>query len=279
MEEALVTATVLTAIATVVLAGATTYLALKTRDAAEANQKTVEHSREMVEVNRATLEEMRAGREARERPHIRVEIDYDHLPWLYVVVRNVGGGPAASVRFAFTPDLITPANAAPRGEGAAYLSRELPMFSQGIDFLPAGAERSVWWGSGELIVDWFYEQNIERHGILVEIFYQGLDGEKPYQERMTLNPAAVWQAMRFRPLHLSRLVNPVIKAAEKIDKAISHDGYVKIKTATERKHELSAMWKQTMRQAEIARRESERQREEHNEEIRKRLEQNEQDED
>jgi hypothetical protein len=150
MEEALVIATVLTAIGTLGLAGATVFLALKTRDTAEANRQAVEHNREMVEINRATLEEMQNQREARERPHVRVEIDYDHLPWLYVVVRNVGGGPATSVQFRFTPDLVTPASASPAGEGTIFLSNELPMFRGGLDLLPAGAERSVWWGSGSL---------------------------------------------------------------------------------------------------------------------------------
>jgi hypothetical protein len=114
-------------------------------------------------------------------------------------------------------------------------------------------------GFGELIVEEFYKKNLERHGIRVEVFYQSLDGQKHYQERMSLNPAEAWRAMRIRPLHLSRLVNPVIKAAEKVNKAIDSHGYLKTKTFSERQRELTKNFEQTIGQAEEAQKAAERQ--------------------
>jgi len=243
--------------------------------ATEASQKMVDENRRMVEVNRATLEEMQADREERMRPRVRVDIDYDHQPWLYVVVRNLGGGAASSVHFDFRPELVTPASASPVGEGEIPLSQGLPMFTRSIDFLPAGAEILVWWGSAELIVGYFYEQKLERRGINIEIFYHSLDRQHFYEEQCNINPVDMYPALQFHPPSLSRLVNPVVNAVEKLEKAIDHHGYVKIKTATERNREARKRHEQMAQQAEEYGNEIERRREEHNEQIRKRLEQDE----
>lgn len=220
----------------------------------------VEENQRMVEVNRQTLEEMKAGREAQERPFVVIEIDYEHPPMLYVLIRNLGRGPALSVTFTFLPELVTPEAAMPHGsDGLEGLSSHwLPMFTKGIDLLPQGARISLWWGAEHFIVKHFYEENLERSGIQVKIFYESLDGTR-YSEEANLNPTGMEPALMFQPPSLSRLVNPVVEAAKKIDKAIDMHGYLKVKTATERKFEEKAMWESTMQQAKWTRRQIEEQ--------------------
>lgn len=269
-------ATALSAAGTIVLAFLTFRSVRATRGIAQSNEQMVKESRESREAqeraNHETIEELRAEREARERPRVRVDIDYDHRPWLYVVVRNFGGGPATRVRFSFTPELVTPASASPASQGTILLSQRLRMFSRGIDFLPAGAEIPVWWGASELIINHFYEKKMDRHGIRVEIFYQSDDGQN-YEERVIINPVDMEEVLRFHPPNLSQLVGPLTKAAERIEKAIDNQGFVKIKTATERERELrERLDRMTGESAQEAAREAERQREERNREIRERSE-------
>ena len=259
-------ATALSAAGTIVLAFLTFRYVRATQGMAKSNEQMVKEARDSRETqeqaNHETIEELRAEREARERPRVRVDINYDHRPWLYVVVRNLGGGPATRVQFHFTPELVTLESASPVGEGTIFLSQRLRMFSRGIDFLPAGAEIPVWWGASELIIAHFYEQKMDRYGINVEIFYQSDDGQKNYEERVIINPVDMEEGLRFHPPNLSQMVGPLTKAAERIEKAIDHQGFVKIKTATERKRERREMFEQmTGKTAQEAAREAERRRE------------------
>jgi hypothetical protein len=120
LEIALVVGTAVTALGTLALAAATTYLAKKTSDMSDQN-------RELVNINNATLEEIRTEREERERPRVIVYVDYDHLPLLYLVIRNVGGSAAGRVTFRFVPDLVRPAMEG-YGEEEVRLTNELNMF-------------------------------------------------------------------------------------------------------------------------------------------------------
>ncbi len=230
-------ATAVSAAGTLVLAFLTFRYVEATKEMARSNAQMVEEARESREAqdraNRDTLEMMRSEREARERPRVRVDIDYDNQPFLYVVVRNLGGGPATSVRFKFSPELVTPL-----GDGSVdYLSSGLRIFRKGIDFLPAGAEIPIRWGVSRFIVGYFYEKKIDRHGTRVEVSYRSLDGQN-YEERLVLNPVDMENAMSQRQPNLGQLIDPVVRAAEKIEKAIDHKGYVRTKSATERTREL-----------------------------------------
>lgn len=69
-------------------------------------------------------------------------------------------------------------------------------------------------------------------------------------------------ALYFQPPSLSKLVDPVVKAAEKLNKAIEHRGYLKIKTATERRFEQKAQLRNVMQQANMTRRKMEKQQKE-----------------
>jgi len=272
-------ATAVSAIATVVLAYLTYNAVQATRDMATRNREMVEEARGtresqerangallkenrgMVEANREMVAEMKADREARERPYVRVDVDYGHLPMLYVVVRNAGGGPAEDLRFDFVPGFVTPEYATPAGEGATHLDAELPLFAHGTDFLPAGEEIPVWWGAQELVVRYLYEQGIERRGVLVRVTYRSSEGGF-YEDEFFLNPAAMELATRFLPRDPGEMVGPVVKAAEKINKAIDADGYVRIKTAGERRREMRRQWENMQREAAELRAELEQRRRE-----------------
>lgn len=277
MENALVIATGITALSTLVLAIATAFLAKKTSETSEANRQMVEANRDMVnvnnamldenrrmvEINSATLEEIKTGREAQERPFVAVELDYEQYPMLYVLIRNFGRGPAINVGFNFSPELETPEEAMAHGRNGSLglSSMELPLFTRGIRFMPPRARISLWWGATDLVIKDFYKRNLQGDGIRVEIFYESIDGQH-YEEETYLDPTVMGSALYFQPPSLNKLVDPVVKAAEKLDKAIEHQGYLKIKTATERRFENKAAQRDIRQQADMNRREIEKQQEE-----------------
>jgi hypothetical protein len=150
--------------------------------------------------------------------------------------------------------------------GQITWSYELPMFSRGIDFLPAGAEIPVWWGSFELIVGDFYEQKMDRRGIGVEISYES-DNRQRYFDEYRLNPVDMWHEALSRPPNLNRIVNPITKIAGKIDKAIDANGYVKLKTASERKRESNDSLGATMRQMKVASERAKKRRQEQDKQV------------
>jgi hypothetical protein len=173
--------------------------ARETRESQErANAALLEENRSMVEANREMLAEIKADREARERPYIRVDVDYRHLPELYVVIRNPGGGPAEDVNFEFVAGLVTPESATPVREGATHLHLELPLVAHGTDFMPAGEEIPMLWGAQELIIGDLYEQDLHRRGVLVRVTYRSSGGQY-YHDEFFLNPVAMELATRFRP--------------------------------------------------------------------------------
>lgn len=299
METVLAVGTLLTAVGTLALAFATFSHAKKTKDISNqnralvtinnatleetkemvaANQRIVETNQRMVDINNSTLEEIRVEREARERPHVIVYVDYDHLPMLYIVVENVGGSTAARVSFIFRGGLIRPAME--RYEEEPFdLPRELRMFQggYGLRLLPAGEKLSLWWGHAEAVVQGFRYND---PGVEVEIHYSSLTKEKypredkDYRDEFILNPVDVWKAnrtaVRLRP-SLNEIVFPLIQIAEKIGKAVDGYGNVKIKTATERAREQAARTRELRRmlkRSAEARKETEAASEDHDEEVR-----------
>jgi hypothetical protein len=108
----------------------------------------------------------------------------------------------------------------------------------------------------------------------VEVYYHSLTREqypkrdKDYREDFVLDPVDVWHAnqaaVRLSP-SLNWVVRPIIRAAEKIDQAIDGRGYMKIKTATERKRERNVERQTLMEEIESASEEAEKRRQEHGE--------------
>jgi hypothetical protein len=89
----------------------------------------------LFKVGRDTLEEMRAQRTAVGRPQIVVDDDYDRLPEVDVVVRNVSQGAARDITFEFS---------SPVESSEGFVISELPHFKYGMDFLaPGGGEKTA----------------------------------------------------------------------------------------------------------------------------------------
>lgn len=249
-----------TALATLGLAYVTFRLARSTKEMADANRQMVEANREMATINRATLEEIQHEREERERPRVIVYVDYDRLPMLYLVVRNVGSSTASEVSFEFNPHLARPQiehygeDSIRRGKGEFDLIKELNIFSRaqryGLKLLPAGVKISLWWGHAEDIARQFRDKNIAAQRVEVEVFYNSLTNEeyprldKHYRENFILDPVDVWRANKpvvsLGPPRLGWIVNPIIKAAERITRAIDETGHVKIKTTADLNRERAA---------------------------------------
>jgi hypothetical protein len=249
-----------TALATVYLAYVTSRLARSTKEMAEANRQMVEANRELVATNRATLEEIRHEREERARPRVIVYVDYDRLPMLYLVVSNVGGSAASEVSFKFTPHLVRPSiehygeGWIRPGEGEVDLTEELNMFSRarryGLELLPAGAKIALWWGHAEDVARQFRDKGVGAQRVEVEVFYSSLTNEeyprpdKRYRGDFILDPVDVWRANKtavsLGPPSLGWIVDPIVKAAEKITRAIDATGHVKIKTTADLERERAA---------------------------------------
>jgi hypothetical protein len=73
----------------------------------------------LFKVGRDTLDEMRAQRTAVGRPQILVDDDYDRLPEVDVVVRNVSQGAARDITFEFS---------APVESSGRFVVSDLPHF-------------------------------------------------------------------------------------------------------------------------------------------------------
>lgn len=253
VQIAVAVASVITALATLGLAYVTLRLARETRTMADTNREMVEANREMVGINKATLEEIKTEREGRERPRVIVYVDYDQLPMLYLVVENAGGSTAARVSFLFKGSgRLRPAMK--RYDVEAFdLTQELRMFKggYGIRLLPAGEKLSIWWGHAEDVARTFRYND---PGLEVEVYYSSLTTEphpikdRDYRETFFLNPVDVWTAnqtaLGLRPPSLNRLVYPIIKAAERITKAIDTHGFVKTKTVADVQHDRAARWRE-----------------------------------
>lgn len=266
-----------TALATLGLAYVTFRLARSTMEMADANRRMVEANREMVAINRSTLEEIEAEREERERPRVIVYVDYEHLPMLYVVVENVGGSSAGRVRLMFSPGLVRPKM---QGYGVEEfeLDGEVQLLmgksNYGMDVLPAGSKVSLWWGHAEAIAQHYGRRSDFKYvSVTAEAHYYSLTKEtyptrdKYYREEFTLDPSDVWRANQpevgLRPSSLNRIVDPIIRAAEKIANAIDSRGFVKVKSASAVEHENDVRRK--ARRREEARRLAEDETEEHDE--------------
>ncbi len=77
-------------------------------------------------VSQRTLAEMKAQRMAIGRPQVIVDDDYDSLPEINIVVRNVSQGAAREITFEFS---------APIESSNGFVISDLPYFKGGMDFL------------------------------------------------------------------------------------------------------------------------------------------------
>jgi hypothetical protein len=90
----------------------------------------------IVRVTRESVEEMRAQRLAGGRPTVIVADNYQNLPEIDIVIRNMVGGPAKDITFEFS---------APIEDSSGYVISDLPIFKNGLAFLAPEGEIAVYW--------------------------------------------------------------------------------------------------------------------------------------
>jgi hypothetical protein len=89
----------------------------------------------LVRVTRKSVEEMRTQRLAGGRPTVIVADNYQNLPEIDIVIRNMVGGPAKDITFEFS---------APVEDSSGYVISDLPIFKNGLDFLAPNGELAVY---------------------------------------------------------------------------------------------------------------------------------------
>ncbi len=77
--------------------------------------------------------------------------DYDRLPEVDIVVRNVSQGAARDITFEFS---------APVESSEGFVVSELPHFKQGMDFLAPGGEISCRWDDLDTLLPFLKKKGI-----------------------------------------------------------------------------------------------------------------------
>lgn len=211
---------------------------------------------EMAESNRQMLQEIKDERESRERPRVRVDLDYSRHPKLFLVVRNLGGGPAIDLGFTFVPDLSyvegrrrsREMSRGTESDSSVSLQRSVKLL-KGMDFLPAGGEFPIFLGGLDPVVRYFHEHDLTKHGLQVRIVYQSLNGAVYRDEETVLNPIKMADAAHHLPPDPRQLVRPALEVMKKLERSLDHHGYLRIETATERDRKDREMWQRTFEQA------------------------------
>ena len=128
-------------------------------------------------VSQSTLAEMKSQRTAMGRPLVIVQEDYDSLPEIDIVIRNVSESAARDITFEFS-NKIESAN--------EFVISELPYFKYGLDFLPPNGEINCYWGELDSLIPLLAKRGLEA-GIFVTVRYKDLAGEA-YESQWKLNP-------------------------------------------------------------------------------------------
>lgn len=150
-----------------------------------------------------TLNEMREQRVAMGRPLVIVQEDYDDLPELDVVIRNVSEGAARDITFEFST---------PIENSSGFVISELPYFRDGLDFLPPHGEISCYWDDLNSLIPFLEARNL-RTGSHVLVRYKDLSGA-PYESRWRLNPFLYKDTRLVRRKGMGDLVKAVERLKE-----------------------------------------------------------------
>jgi hypothetical protein len=165
----------------------------------------------MVRVTRKSVEEMRAQRLAGGRPMVIVDDNYDNLPEIDIMIRNMVGGPAKDITFEFS---------APVEDSSGYVISDLPIFKNGLAFLSPESEIGVYWDHLDSLLPYLREKGLE-DGIRVTTRYKDLAGYS-YETEWKLNPFVYEHRRYVKHRDIGDLVDVVEKAVEKL----SPDGQV-----------------------------------------------------
>lgn len=131
----------------------------------------------LIRQQRETLNEMQEARMSGGRPQVIVQADYNRLPEVDLLVRNVQGGAAREIEFSFS---------APVESSDGFIVSDLPYFKEGLDFLEPGGEISCYWDSLDSLIPLLREKGL-KDGIVVTVKYYSLGG-KNYTNQWRVNP-------------------------------------------------------------------------------------------
>jgi hypothetical protein len=165
----------------------------------------------LIRVTQKSVEEMRAQRLAGGRPMVIVDDNYNNLPEIDIVIRNMVGGPAKDITFEFP---------APIESSSGYCISDLPIFKNGLAFLSPNTEIGVYWDHLDSLLPHLREKGLEE-GISVTTRYKDLAGYS-YETQWHLNPFIYEHRRYIQHRCIGDLVDVVEKAVEKL----SPDGQV-----------------------------------------------------
>jgi hypothetical protein len=158
----------------------------------------------LVRVTRKSVEEMRAQRLAGGRPMVIVDDNYENLPEIDIMIRNMVGGPAKDISFEFS---------APVEDSSGYCISDLDIFKNGLAFLSPNSEIGVYWDHLDSLLPYLREKGLEE-GIWVTTRYKDLAGYN-YETEWKLNPFVYEHRRYVKHRGIGDLVDVVEKAVEK----------------------------------------------------------------
>ena len=167
----------------------------------------------IVRVNRRSVEEMQAQRLAGGRPTVIVADNYQDLPEIDIVIRNMVGGPAKDITFEFS---------APIEDSSGYVISDLPIFKNGLDFLGPDGEIGIYWDHLESLLPHLRGKGLEE-GIWVTTRYKDLAGYS-YETEWLLNPFIYEHRRYIQRRDVGDLVDVVERAVEMLSPDVSPDG-------------------------------------------------------
>jgi hypothetical protein len=165
----------------------------------------------LIRVTQKSVEEMRAQRLAGGRPTVIVDDNYNNLPEIDIVIRNMVRGPAKDITFEFS---------APIESSSGYCISDLQIFKNGLAFLSPNTEIGVYWDHLDSLLPHLREKGLEE-GISVTTRYKDLAGYS-YETQWHLNPFIYEHRRYIQHRDIGDLVDVVEKAVEKL----STDGQV-----------------------------------------------------
>ena len=126
---------------------------------------------------RQSISEMQESRLSGGRPLVIVQADYNRLPEVELVVRNLARGAAKEIEFEFSDALES---------SDGYIISNLRYFREGIDFLEPGGEINCYWDSLEDLLPMLKDKGLY-NGVTATVSYESLSGTK-YTDTWRINP-------------------------------------------------------------------------------------------
>ena len=131
----------------------------------------------LIKLNRETLRLQEWQTLAINRPQVIVDDDFNRLPEVDIVIRNISDGAAKDISFEFS---------APVERSDGTVVSDLAFFTNGLNFLSPDKEITCRWDHLDNLLPFLRERGLEQ-GIKVTTRYKDLAGES-YETEWNLNP-------------------------------------------------------------------------------------------